>query len=66
MIVVNRRDHVSWHEGLTVAALLDRLRYTFPHIIVTVNGELVPRDAYATHQVPDSADVRVLHLMAGG
>jgi sulfur carrier protein len=66
MIVVNRRDRLGWHEGLTVLDLLDRLRYTFPHIIVTVNGELVPRDQYGTRPIPDDADVRVLHLMAGG
>ena len=66
MILVNRRDEVAWEEGLTVARLLERLRFTFPHIIVSINGELVRRDEYGTRAVPDEADVRVVHLMAGG
>lgn len=66
MILVNRREQIAWEEGLTVARLLERLRFTFPHIIVSINGELVRRDEYGTRAVPDEADVRVVHLMAGG
>ncbi len=66
MILVNRREQIAWEEGLTVARLLERLRFTFPQIIVSVNGELVRRDEYGTRAVPDEADVRVVHLMAGG
>ena len=66
MILVNRRDNVPWEEGLTISALLDRFRYTFPHIIVSVNGDVVPRQEYATTAIPDDADVRIVHLIAGG
>jgi len=66
VILVNRRDPVEWREGVTVADLLKQLRFTFPHIIVSVDGELVPRADYLTHTIPDGADVRVVHLMAGG
>jgi sulfur carrier protein len=51
---------------MTVSDLLERLNYTFPHIIVKVNDELVRREAYDTHAIPDGADVRVIHLIAGG
>lgn len=66
MITVNRRDRVAWHQGMTVQDLLKQQKFTFPHLIVSVNGTLVPREAYATHTIPDEADVRVVHLMAGG
>lgn len=66
MILVNRRDEVPWEEGMTVSCLLDRLRFSFPHIIVSIDGELVPREEYATRAIPDASDVRVVHLMAGG
>ena len=66
MIRVNNRDEIEWEEGMTVSDLLDRMRYTFPHIIVKVNGEVVRREEYATHTIPDGADVRVIHLIAGG
>jgi sulfur carrier protein len=66
VILVNNRDEVEWEEGLTVSALLERFRYTFPHIIVKVNGEVVPRDDYPTRTIPDDTDVWVIHLIAGG
>jgi len=66
MILVNDRDEVEWEEGLTVSGLLDRFRYTFPHIIVKIDGEVIPREQYPTRTIPDGADVRVIHLIAGG
>jgi sulfur carrier protein len=66
LIHVNKRTDVEWEEGMTVSDLLERLNYTFPHIIVKVNDELVRREAYDTHAIPDGADVRVIHLIAGG
>jgi sulfur carrier protein len=66
VILVNNRDKVAWEEGLTVSALLERFRYTFPHIIVKVDGEVVPREEYPTRTIPDGADVWVIHLIAGG
>ena len=66
VILVNNRDEVEWEEGLTVSALLERFRYTFPHIIVKINGEVIPREQYPTRTIPDDADVWVIHLIAGG
>ena len=63
---VNGREQAIWEAGLTVAGLLERMRYTFPHVIVSIDGEVVPRHEYATRVVPASADVRVIHLSAGG
>lgn len=50
---------------MTIADLLAQLRYSFPHIIVSINGEVITKD-FATHPIPDGADVRVIHLIAGG
>jgi sulfur carrier protein len=66
VIRVNDRDEIEWEEGLTVSALLARFRYTFPHIIVRIDGQLIRREEYPTHAIPDGADVRVIHLIAGG
>jgi sulfur carrier protein len=66
LIQVNNRHEVEWEDGLTVTALLERLNYTFPHVIVKVNGELVRKEEYDTRAIPDGADVRVIHLIAGG
>ena len=66
MIRVNDRDDVEWRQSLTVADLLEIMHYTYAHIFVHVNGELIRADEYATYPIPDGADVRVIHLMAGG
>lgn len=66
MIRVNDREEVEWEEGLTVSDLLERLNYTFAHIIVKVDGELVRKENHDTYTIPDGADVRAIHLIAGG
>lgn len=66
MIRVNNKFEVEWQEGMTVTRLLERLKFSFPLIIVSIDSVLVPKDKYATHQVPDGAEVKVLHMMAGG
>ena len=66
MIRVNDKFEIEWEEGMTVLHMLERLSFSFPLIIVSVNGALVPKDEYATHQIPDGAEVKVLHMTAGG
>jgi sulfur carrier protein len=51
---------------MTIRDVLTAMHYTFPHIVVAVNGTVVRHDAYDTTTIPDDADVRVIHLMAGG
>jgi thiamine biosynthesis protein ThiS len=66
MIRVNNRDEIAWEKGLTVSALLERFRYTFPLIIVKIDGEVIPPVEYPTRAIPDGANVQVIHLIAGG
>jgi thiamine biosynthesis protein ThiS len=66
MIRVNDKFEVEWEEGMTVTRLLERLSFSFPLIIVSVNGVMVPKQDYARYPVPADADVRVIHMTAGG
>jgi sulfur carrier protein len=66
MIHVNGKFDVEWEQGITVAEMLVRLKFSFPLLIVSVNGEMVPKEEYATRQIPDHAEVKVLHMTAGG
>lgn len=66
MIRVNDRHEVDWREGMTVADLLEEMNYTYHEIIVKVDGELVRKPAYDTTTIPDGADVKAIHLIAGG
>lgn len=66
MITVNHHHTLPWREGMTVRDVLTAMNYTFPQIIVVINGDVVRHDAYDTTTVPDNADVRVVHMIAGG
>jgi thiamine biosynthesis protein ThiS len=66
MIIINNRDKLEWQESMTVRDLLSKMGYTYSLITVTVNGELVPKENYEEHPVPDGADVTVFHLAHGG
>jgi sulfur carrier protein len=51
---------------MTVRDILKRRNYIWRMIAVFVDGELVPKSKYDTRQVPDGADVKVIHQIAGG
>lgn len=51
---------------MTVSDLLEEMNYSYHQIIVQADGELVRRSAYNAYVLPDGADVKVIHLIAGG
>ena len=65
MIKVNGRDR-EWGKDLTVVLLLERCKYTFPLIMVKVNGKYIPKDKYKDILIADNDDVQVIHSIAGG
>jgi thiamine biosynthesis protein ThiS len=65
MIKVNGRDR-EWEENLTVELLLKKCKYTFPLIMVKVNGKYIPKEKYKDTAIMDGDDVRVIHSIAGG
>ena len=65
MIKLNHRN-CEWIEGLTVKELLKIKKYTFPQIIVSINGKFIDTDDYVSTAILDEDNVLVIHLMAGG
>jgi sulfur carrier protein len=57
---------MPWREGMTVADVLAERKFIFPLLVVSINGQHVPREAFATAVVPQGATVVVVHLMSGG
>ncbi len=53
-------------ESATVAEILARKRWSFPLIIVKIDGEVVARDDWATRSVRDGNTVEMYHLVSGG
>lgn len=50
----------------TVAGLLAAKRWSFPLIVVKVNGKPVQRNAWTTTAVSEGDVVEAVHLMSGG
>lgn len=66
MIRVNDKFDVEWQEGMTVNSILEVLKFTFPTIIVSVNGKVVSKSEYGATRIEDNDEVKVIHLIAGG
>jgi thiamine biosynthesis protein ThiS len=50
----------------SLAALMERKRWSFPLIIARINGELVERPAYASTLLREGDVVELYHLVSGG
>ena len=64
-ITVNE-NIVEWHDNLTISELLKIMKYTFPMLVIKVDGQLIKRDQYKIFVVPNNSDVKIIHLMSGG
>lgn len=65
LIKVNGQDF-PWEEGLVVKAVLQMRNFTYPAIIVAINGVWISEDEFETASINDGDDVQVIHLIAGG
>ncbi len=60
------QETIDWEENLTIDRVLKIMNYTFKMIVVKVNGELVKKEDYDTKNIPEGAEVQIIHLIAGG
>jgi len=65
MIYVNDKK-VEFLENETVKELLKRMKYTFPNIVVKINGNLVKRSDFSETIVPDKSKISAIHMISGG
>jgi sulfur carrier protein len=66
-ITLNNREEVIRNgKEITVQDLLRLKNFTFPLIIVKINGELIRRDEYPESLIRDGDKVTALHLISGG
>lgn len=65
-ITLNNESTRLEGQSLSVRELLAAKGWSFPLIIVRVNGVLVPRDRWDGAMVNDGDSVDALHLVSGG
>jgi sulfur carrier protein len=66
MINVNDKWQIAWQQDMTVSDLLKACQFTHQHIVVSINGTLVPPGQFGTTPVSDGDQVRVVHIIGGG
>ncbi len=64
-LTVNGEPH-PFREGLTISALMQEKRFSYPLKTIFVNGARVDRKAQDTTLLSDGDKVDVIHLMSGG
>ena len=65
MIIFDDKE-LSWHEGLTMAGLLEQVADGQAYAVVKMNGRLVSRPHFEKTLVPDGARVTPIPMIAGG
>jgi thiamine biosynthesis protein ThiS len=57
---------VTWHQGMTIADLLEQMEDVGFCSVVRLNGKLVSSPRFHETLIPDDAVIRLLPLVAGG
>jgi len=64
--MVNLETEEYLEAELSLAEIMKRRRYTFPHVITRLNGRLVERESRDSAMARDGDDVEIYHLISGG
>ncbi|MFZ4617464.1 MAG: sulfur carrier protein ThiS [Rectinemataceae bacterium] len=65
-ITVNFQSEAYDVPGMSLTALIERKRWSFPLIIARINGQLIERSDYGTAMLADGDDIELYHLVSGG
>ena len=66
-IVLNNRDEIfKDHTEISVEELLKLKNFTFPMIIVKINGKLIKKTDYQVSMIRSGDNVAAVHLISGG
>lgn len=57
---------MPWHEGMTVADLLDAINDPHPYAVVRINEQYISRPNFRKTTIPDNAQVFLIPMIAGG
>lgn len=63
---LNHRNYPGWREGLTIQALIDEQRFTWPKLVVKRNGKVIWPEEYEHTLLDEADDLEVIHLLGGG
>ena len=65
-IILNNRSEEFAGESLTISQIMEIKSFHFKMLVVRLNDTLIKRDEYASTQVKDGDDLKIIHLVSGG
>lgn len=65
-IILNNRNEEFDGESLTISQIMEIKSFHFKMLVVRLNDTLIKRDEYASTQVKDGDDLKIIHLVSGG
>ena len=65
-ILLNNKEENLANDKLSISELKQLKKFTYPKLIVKVNGRIIEDEDYDTTYVKNGDNVVVLHLLAGG
>ncbi|MCB1253253.1 MAG: sulfur carrier protein ThiS [Austwickia sp.] len=64
MIINGREEHGA--AGRSLLSYVETEGYRFDRVAVEINGDIVPKQAYAERALADGDRVEIVHFMGGG
>ncbi len=65
-IELNNNPETLPGESLSIREILTLKNYSFPNLVVKINGKLVRKPQYEEAVVHDGDNVEIIHLISGG
>lgn len=66
IIKLNNREEEINGDSISISEILVIKKFTFPHIIVKLNGVLIKKPFFNDTIVNEGDDLNVIHLISGG
>ena len=65
-MLLNNRQFEHYVENMTIQDVIDVMKFTYPRLVVKVNGKLIQKKEYSNVFLNENDDVKIHHLLAGG
>lgn len=66
IVLNNREKEITEKNELNVIELFEIMRFTFPNIVVKINGNLIQKQNYKTSLIRNGDKVDAIHMISGG
>ncbi len=65
-MLLNNRTFEHYRKDMTISDVIEVMRFTYPRLVVKVNGRLIQKSEYNFTVLNENDDVKIHHLLAGG